>query len=123
MDDCFEALIAAARTAAFGIYSEAVVDPKATSEGPALGLSLDKNTPLLERKLRYFLYDLCVDWGFCLPPDDLDRIATLQCVTADELAFEVVKAEGFSGSEGGEWVGKISRRFIDHFGSDKLSVD
>ena len=101
----------------------AAVDLKATSEISALGLRLDKNTPPLERKLRYFLYDLCVDWGFCIPPDDSDRIASMQRVTAEEFAIEVVKAEGFGGSTGSEWVKKISIRFADHFGSDELSAD
>lgn len=88
-----------------------------------MGLNLDKNLPLLERKLRFFLYDLCVDWGFCIPPDDADRIATTQRISANEFAIEVVRAEGFSGIEGSDWVKKISQRFIEHFGTDELAAD
>jgi hypothetical protein len=47
----------------------------------------------------------------------------MQHVRANEFAVEVLKAEGFGGSEGSEWVGKNSRRFINHFGSDELSAD
>ena len=85
-----------------------------------MGLSLDRNLPPLERKLRYFLYDLCVDWGFCIPPEHSDRTASMQRVTAIELAVGVVKAEGLGGSEHSEWVKKISKRFVDHFGCDEL---
>ena len=88
-----------------------------------MGLSLDKNLPPLERKLRYFLYDLCVDWGFCIPPKESDRIASMQRITAVELAIEVVRAEGSGGSEHSEWVEKISKRFIDQFGCDELAAD
>jgi hypothetical protein len=88
-----------------------------------LGFSIDKSPPPLERKIRYFLYDLCVDWGFCIPPEDADRIASMKCIAADKFAIEVMKAEGFTEIEGSEWAKKIAERFIEHFDTDELTED
>jgi len=93
------------------------------SEGFRLGLKLDINMPPFERKLRYFLYNLCVDWGFCIPPSDTDRITSSSHVLADEFAVEIVRAEGFSETEGSDWVKKITLRFIEHFGTNELFAD
>ncbi len=72
-----------------------------------MGLRRIKGMPPLERKLRYLLHDLCVDWGFCLPPADTDRIAQSPQISAHIFAIEVMRAEGFGGSEGSEWATKI----------------
>ena len=78
--------------------------------------------PPLERRLRYLLHDLCIDWGFCLPSADTNRIAQSQQISARMFAIEVMKAEGFGGSEGSEWANKIEMRFIEYFGSDEAST-
>jgi hypothetical protein len=71
----------------------------------------------LEKRLSDLLTALCVEWGFCIPPDDFDRIASSQHLTADEFATEVLKAEGFDHPEYElRWHRKIKRRFIDRFG-------
>ena len=44
-------------------------------------------------------------------------------ITAHDLAIEVMKAEGFGGSEGSEWAKRISVRFTEYFGVDELSED
>jgi hypothetical protein len=41
------------------------------------------------------LIDLCVGWGFCIPPADCVRLASSRHLTADEFATEVLLAEGF----------------------------
>ena len=39
-----------------------------------MGFKLPKDTPAMERELIYLLADLCVKWGFCIPPDSIERI-------------------------------------------------
>lgn len=70
----------------------------------------------LEKELRKLLDALCVEWGFCIPPGDADRIATSSVLTADDFAKEVLKAEGMYLEQHTEWYGKIRQRFIDRFG-------
>jgi hypothetical protein len=41
------------------------------------------------------LYELCVDWGFCIPSADAKRIASTKSLTADQSAYAVLTAEGF----------------------------
>jgi hypothetical protein len=73
--------------------------------------------PSLEKDLRSLLSTLCVEWGFCIPPDDVDRIASSQRLTADEFATEVLKAEGFNADYEVRWHRAIKRLFIERFGS------
>jgi hypothetical protein len=86
-----------------------------------LGLSLDKNLPPLERDLTRLLYDLCVDWGFCIPPVDAQRIARSKSVTARDFAHEVLRAEGMNPEYEVEWVRRIAARFVEHFGSGEVA--
>jgi hypothetical protein len=73
--------------------------------------------PSLEKDLRSLLSKLCLEWGFCIPPDDVDRIACSQRLTADEFAAEVLKAEGFNPDYEVRWYRWIKRRFIETFGN------
>jgi hypothetical protein len=57
-----------------------------------------------------------VEWGFCIPPDDVDRIASSQRLTADEFAAQVLKAEGFNPDYEVRWYRMIKRLFIDRLG-------
>ena len=76
-----------------------------------------------EDALRYFLHDLCVEWGFCLPPDDAERIAQGQNWRADEFALAVLRAEGFIPPESEKkWRRRIRQRFRDLFG-EEMSVE
>ena len=88
-----------------------------------MGLSLDKNLPKLERDLTYLLYDLCVDWGFCIPPVDAQRIARLKTVTSKDFAHEVLRAEGMNPEYEVQWVRRIAERFVQHFGSNEVAEE
>jgi hypothetical protein len=70
-----------------------------------------------ERQLRCLLRDLCVELGFCIPPSDIERIATVQHLTAEEFADEVLRAEGFNPDYEEKWRRNIRQRFIDRFGA------
>ena len=83
-----------------------------------MGMRRPKDFPPGERKLRYVLYDLCVKWGYCLPPNDQDRIAHFKEITAEEFAIEVLKADGFAPGQESELVRKIAAYFVEQVGSD-----
>jgi len=76
----------------------------------------------LEKQIRYLLGDLCVDWGFCIPPADADRIARSKRLEADEFAAEVLRAEGMFSEYETKWFPRIKQRFIERFGSS-VSVE
>jgi hypothetical protein len=76
----------------------------------------------LQSELSVLLDWLCVEWGFCIPPNDAERIAASTSLEAAEFATEVLKAEGFPSPEYEiEWSRKIKRRFVEHFGADSVS--
>ncbi len=81
-----------------------------------MGLSRPNQYAPTERTLRYLLYDVCVTWGFCLPPADADRIATSSNLSAEQFAEEVLLAEGFEPSQNPELVERFTRLFHAHVG-------
>lgn len=72
--------------------------------------------PSLENHLRDLLYALCVEWGFCIPPVDQDRIAKSRQLSAEEFTAAVLHAEGFAPEYERQWFRRIKRRFTDRFG-------
>ncbi len=58
-----------------------------------MGLSRPNRPTPVERTLRYLLRDLCVEWGYCLPPAETERIATSTSITAKQFAEAVLRAE------------------------------
>ncbi len=74
----------------------------------------------MEREINYLLYDLCVNWGFCIPPMDAEEISRKTRITAVEFAFEVLSAEGMTPENETQWVKKISGRFQERFGKQEI---
>jgi hypothetical protein len=83
-----------------------------------MGMRRPKDLPPGERKLSYVLYDLCVKWGYCIPPADAERIAQSKEITAEDFAIAVLKAEGFVPEQEPEQVRKIAAYFAEQIGSD-----
>ncbi len=83
-----------------------------------MGFKVPRDTPPMERELIYLLADLCVKWGFCIPPDDFDKISKMEYYQAQDFAMDVVEAEGLDGYSG--WVNKIAQRFRVRFGMDEI---
>jgi hypothetical protein len=83
-----------------------------------MGMRRPKDFPPGERKLRYVLYDLCVEWGYCIPPADGKRIAKSKEITAEQFAIEVLKAEGIEPSQESELVRKIAAFFVARIGAE-----
>lgn len=87
-----------------------------------MGLKGRKDIPPMERELTYLLADLCVKWGFCIPPDDLDKIAKMSYYHANDFARDVAEAEGVESYPEAHWVKKIEERFIERFGKDEIDA-
>ena len=76
----------------------------------------------MERELGYLLYDLCVKWGFCIPPDDLENITKAEYYQAKEFARDVVEAEGLNPEYEPTWIKRISERFRIRFGTNEIDI-
>lgn len=74
----------------------------------------------MERELIYFLVDIGVKWGLCLPADDLDKISTKEYYNADEFAYDVLLAVGMEGDS--RWSNRIAESFIERFGSEEIDA-
>jgi hypothetical protein len=77
----------------------------------------------LEKELSDLLTKLCVEWGFCIPPKDFDRIAASQRLDVAEFATEVLLAEGLNPEYELHWFREIKRRFVDHFGRESVLAE
>ena len=87
-----------------------------------MGYKQGKDTPPMERELNYLLGDLCVKWGFCIPPDDWDKISKSESYNAKEFAEDVVAAEGMNPEYETKWVKKIAKKFKERFGDDSITT-
>ena len=74
------------------------------------------DTPL-QANLYELLGWLCVEWGFCIPFDDAERIAASTHLDADSFAAEVLKADGVGMEMIARWKPMIAARFAEHFSS------
>lgn len=74
----------------------------------------------MERELIYLLADLCVKWGFCIPPVDQNEISKKEHYYAIEFAHDVVNAEGMNGYY--DWVNRIAAKFKERFGTDEIEA-
>ena len=75
----------------------------------------------MERQIIYLLYDLCVNWGFCIPPMDAEEISKQTHFSADEFAIDVISAEGMNPKHETQWVRRISQRFEERFGEQEIA--
>ena len=78
-----------------------------------MGFKFDKTVPPMERELAYLLYDLCVNWGFCIPPVRAEELRKLMYLSAEEFAINVVEAKGMNPEYESKWVRRITNKFRD----------
>ena len=83
-----------------------------------MGFKVPKDTPPMERELIYLLADLCVKWGFCIPPDSFEKISKMDYYNDKDFAMDVVEAEGLDGYS--SWVNRIAERFRKRFGTNEI---
>jgi hypothetical protein len=88
-----------------------------------MGIRRLKQGSPLEDRLSHLLDELCVDWGFCIPPTDARRIASTTPLTADQFAHAVLTAEGFVAEYEKRWFKQIRQRFVDRFGQEVRAED
>jgi hypothetical protein len=86
-----------------------------------MGFKIDKDAPPMEREIAYLLYDLCVKWGFCIPPMRAGDLCKLSDVSAEEFAIAVIEAEGMIPEFEVKWVRRIANKFRERFGVEEIS--
>jgi len=84
-----------------------------------MGFKVPKDTPPMERELIYLLSDLCIKWGFCIPPDSFEQISKIGYYNDKGFAMDVVEAEGMDGYS--SWVDRIAERLRERFGTNEIS--
>lgn len=85
-----------------------------------MGIQVPKDTPPMERELKYLLADLCAKWGFCLPPDSIEQISKMDYYNDSAFAVDVVEAEGLDCYS--SWVKQIAQRFRERFGASEIDA-
>ncbi len=88
-----------------------------------MGYKQNNDVPAMERELNAFLYDLCVNWGFCIPPEDGENISKSAYYIAHEFAEDVLIAEGMNPDEEISWMRKITNKFRNRFGTNEIDQD
>lgn len=70
-----------------------------------------------EGKVRSLLDGLCVDWGFCIPSADANRLTGLTQLEAEQFARDVLLAEGMDPDLERRWLVALESRFVEYLGS------
>ncbi|MDX3226137.1 hypothetical protein [Streptomyces sp. ME19-01-6] len=60
--------------------------------------------PLSSDEVHALLYELCVDLGFCLPPQDIRRLREAPPADVDEFTDAVFTAEGMEPRGEDDWL-------------------
>ena len=61
-----------------------------------------------------------MQWGFCIPPADQERIIAQDAWEADAFAAAVLEAEGMVPEYEKKWRRRIASKFIEQFGSSSV---
>ena len=86
-----------------------------------MGFKFDEDTPPMEREVTCLLYDLCVKWGFCIPPDRAEEISKRSSLSDMEFASSVLEAEEMNPQYEPAWFRRIAERFRERFGAPEIS--
>ena len=84
-----------------------------------MGFKVKRDVPPMKRELIYLLHDVCIKWGFCIPPSDLEEISNAEEYHAIDFADDIIKAEGMDPYET-RWRNKIAERFEIRFGKNTI---
>ena len=72
----------------------------------------------IKSELSNLLNELCVDFGFCLPKAEIDKITSKKSYTADQFVKDVFVAEGMGIDANLRLMRQIKKRFTDKFGKE-----
>jgi hypothetical protein len=79
-------------------------------------MKLTQQKQAMEKELQSLLDELCVDLGFCLPPDDQQRLVSADYYDACQFTDEVFCAEKMNPDEHLHLKRQVRQRFTDRFG-------
>jgi hypothetical protein len=70
----------------------------------------------LEKEIRIFLDEICVELGFCLPPKDIENLVDRKYYEADQFVREIFTVEGMNPERELRLFRQVKKRFTDRFG-------
>ncbi len=73
---------------------------------------------MMKKEIEYLIDDLCVEWGFCIPPIEKEKILSLASLEADQFARLILEAEEMNSEYELKWRRKIKARFSEKFGNE-----
>lgn len=71
----------------------------------------------VEKEIRAFLDEICVELGFCLPPEEIENLMSKKTYEANEFVREIFLAEEMNPELELKLFRQVKRRFTDRFGS------
>lgn len=72
----------------------------------------------MKKDIEILINDLCVEWGFCIPTTDKEKILSLDCLNADQFACLILEAEEMNPEYEIKWRRKIRTSFSEKFGNE-----
>ena len=77
----------------------------------------------MREALDFLLYDIGVELGFCLPPQEHARICATESWDADAFTEEVFRVEGMDPEQHLKLKRQIHKRFTEMFGSRTVNLE
>lgn len=72
----------------------------------------------LEKEIRKYLDEICVELGFCLPPHEIENLASRDYYEADKFVRDIFLAEEMNPDLELNLFRKVKKRFTDRFGGE-----
>lgn len=82
---------------------------------------MGKRPQKLEHVLSQFLFQACVDFGFCLPPSIQEKLIVEQSTTATQFVKKVMLAEGINPQNEKHHFRTLHDLLLEMVGSEILS--
>ncbi|HHH44846.1 MAG TPA: hypothetical protein ENK49_11975 [Gammaproteobacteria bacterium] len=77
----------------------------------------------LEAEIRGFLDKICVEIGFCLPPKDIEMLASRKQYIADDFIREIFEIEGLNPDMELKLFRQAKKIFTDIYGNEYLGSE
>ena len=77
----------------------------------------------MENEIKSLLDELCIELGFCLPPEAIDKITSKRRFEADQFTREVILAEGMNPELEKQHFKSIKRKFTERYGNEYSQSD
>lgn len=70
--------------------------------------------------LREYMIEICVTYGFCLPPQKTDEILSLSILTATDFVRTVMDMEGLQPNEAKSHFGTLHGLLVKTLGAEEI---